>query len=107
MASSPRPGTFYFGHGTTMRLVSLSGLVTTLAGAPDAGGLADGVGATARFSVGSQLVLSPAGKKLDSHQSGTTEAAVRRTLSRLEVGHVEIARNVIDLLTEEIARTDR
>jgi len=53
------------------------------------------------------LMLSPAGKKLDSHQSGTTEAAVRRTLGRLEVGQVEIARNVIDLLTKEIARTDR
>lgn len=53
------------------------------------------------------LVLTGAGKKLDGHQSGTTEAAVRRTLARLDDSEIEIARKVLELLTEEIARTDR
>jgi DNA-binding MarR family transcriptional regulator len=53
------------------------------------------------------LVLTSAGKKLDGHQSGTTEAAVRRTLGRLDEAEVEVARKVLELLTEEIARTDR
>lgn len=53
------------------------------------------------------LVLTGAGKKLDGHQSGTTEAAVRRTLGRLDEAEVDVARRVLELLTEEIARTDR
>ncbi len=55
----------------------------------------------------SLLLLTPAGKKLDALQGGSVEAAVRRTMSRLDQVEVDTARKVIGMLTEELARTDR
>jgi DNA-binding MarR family transcriptional regulator len=53
------------------------------------------------------LVLTAAGKKLDALQSGSVEAAVRRTMSRLDEKELDVSRTVLQMLTEELARTDR
>lgn len=53
------------------------------------------------------LVLTAAGKKLDSLQSGSVEAAVRRTMSRLDRDELDEVRKVLGLLTEELTRADR
>ncbi|NUP10636.1 MAG: MarR family transcriptional regulator [Polyangiaceae bacterium] len=53
------------------------------------------------------LVLTPQGKKLDALHAGSVEAAVRRTMSRLDKDELEMARKVLSMLTEELARTDR
>ncbi|MFO0552840.1 MAG: MarR family transcriptional regulator [Polyangiaceae bacterium] len=53
------------------------------------------------------LTLTAAGRKLDSQQAGTVEAAVRRTLARLNEDEVEIFRKVLAALVDELARTDR
>ena len=51
--------------------------------------------------------LTPEGVRIDGSQAGTVEAAVRRTLGRLEASQIEAARVVLSVLAEELARTDR
>jgi DNA-binding MarR family transcriptional regulator len=53
------------------------------------------------------LRLTQEGKKLDGQQAGTVEAAVRRTLGRASTQDLEATRKVLDLLSEELGRTDR
>lgn len=62
VAPTQTPGLFLLTQGPTVRLASMTGLVTTLAGTVDGGGLVDGVGAAARLMVGSQPVLTPSGR---------------------------------------------
>lgn len=63
LATSNTPGLFFLGDGTTIRLVSTRGAVTTLAGRPDAGGALDGIGAAARLSVSSPLTPGGSGAR--------------------------------------------
>lgn len=63
LAPTSTPGLFFLGDGTTIRLVTTRGLVTTLAGAPDAGGALDGIGAAARLSLSSPLMQGGAGAR--------------------------------------------
>jgi DNA-binding MarR family transcriptional regulator len=51
--------------------------------------------------------LTLAGKKLDGHQAGTVEAAVRRSLGRMRDQDVETTRGVLQLLSDELGRADR
>jgi len=53
------------------------------------------------------LVLTAAGKKLDAQHAGSVEAAVRRTLARVEKNELETARKVVTMLTDELGRQDR
>jgi DNA-binding MarR family transcriptional regulator len=53
------------------------------------------------------LVLTAQGKKLDALQSGSVEAAVRRTMTRLDEAELDSARKVLTMLTDELGRTDR
>lgn len=53
------------------------------------------------------FVLTAAGKKLDAHQAGTVEAAIRRCLGRLGDEDVERTRRVLDAIATELDRTDR
>jgi hypothetical protein len=63
LASTRTPGLFFLGEGSTIRLVSTQGVVTTLAGKPDAGGTLDGVGSAARLSLSSRLSPGGAGAR--------------------------------------------
>jgi DNA-binding MarR family transcriptional regulator len=51
--------------------------------------------------------LTSRGARLDEHQSGTVEVAVRRALARLDDEKVEAAREVLLALTQELEREDR
>ncbi len=53
------------------------------------------------------FALTPAGKKLDAQQAGTVEAAVRRSLGRMRGPDVDTTRQVLQLLSDELGRTDR
>ena len=53
------------------------------------------------------LVLTVAGKKLDALHAGSVEAAVRRTLARVQKSELETARSVVSMLTDELGRQDR
>jgi hypothetical protein len=55
---------------------------------------------------GGDVVLRE-GKKLDALQSGSVEAAVRRTMTRLDEAELDSARKVLTMLTDELGRTDR
>ena len=96
LAPSTRPGSFFLGDATTVRLASLQGSVGTLAGSPDAGGRVDGVGAAARLSVSSPMTLASGRARFLQHErttSTTTHVFVRdvslsgevRTLADLDV----------------------
>lgn len=54
-----------------------------------------------------RLALTAAGRKLDQHQAGTVEAAVRRTLGRLGEDELETTRRALTILAEELGRADR
>jgi DNA-binding MarR family transcriptional regulator len=51
--------------------------------------------------------LTPEGSRIDGSQSGTVEAAVRRTLARVSNDQLEAARTVLSVLAEELVRADR
>jgi DNA-binding MarR family transcriptional regulator len=51
-----------------------------------------------------RLVLTPRGKAIDALRSGTIEAAVRRSLARLSPRSVIVAREVLEALSDELAR---
>lgn len=72
LAPSTRPGTFFLGDATTVRLASLQGSVGTLAGSPDAGGRVDGVGAAARLSVSSPMTLAAGRARFLQHERVTS-----------------------------------
>lgn len=97
LARTPQPGLFFLGDGTTIRLVTLQGQVSTLAGSRDAGGSVDGIGAGARLQLGSPLRPGGAGARwlqLQAMPSGVPTLLVRevslngavRTLHSLELG---------------------
>ena len=79
LAPSTSPGTFFLGQSNTVKFASIAGLVTTLAGKPDAGGVVDGVGSAARLTVSSQLVLSNRGRArfLQIEQAQPPQIALR------------------------------
>lgn len=72
LAPSTRPGTFFLGDATTVRLASLQGSVGTLAGSPDAGGRVDGVGALARLRVSSPMTLAGSRARFLQHERVTS-----------------------------------
>jgi len=53
------------------------------------------------------FALTPTGRKLDSQQAGTVEAAVRRSLGRLTTRDLDTAQKVLEHLSSELARIDR
>lgn len=53
------------------------------------------------------FTLTAAGKKLDSLQAGTAEAAVRRALGRLKTEELGSATRVLALVADELSRHDR
>jgi DNA-binding MarR family transcriptional regulator len=55
----------------------------------------------------SRFVLLPAGAAIDATQAGTVEAAVRRTLARLDPDAVGAAAAVLSAVATELSRSDR
>jgi len=53
------------------------------------------------------FTLTGEGGKIDGTQAGTIEAAVRRTLARVEPDQVDAARVVLSALVDELSRSDR
>jgi DNA-binding MarR family transcriptional regulator len=53
------------------------------------------------------FTLLSEGERIDGSQAGTIEAAVRRTLGRLDPAQVDAARIVLSALADELARSDR
>jgi DNA-binding MarR family transcriptional regulator len=53
------------------------------------------------------FTLTSDGGTIDGSQAGTVEAAVRRTLGRLDAAKIDAAREVLSVLAEELARADR
>jgi DNA-binding MarR family transcriptional regulator len=54
-----------------------------------------------------RFALTAEGVKIDGSQAGTVEAAVRRSLARLQPEQIDAARVVLIVLAEELARSDR
>ena len=53
------------------------------------------------------FTLTPEGMRIDGFQAGTVEAAVRRTLGKLDQAKIDAAREVLVVLAEELGRLDR
>ncbi len=53
-----------------------------------------------------QLTLTERGRSVDERRGSTVEAAVRRTLARVEPDELRAAERVIALLVEELSRDD-
>ena len=54
-----------------------------------------------------RFALTTEGVRIDGSQAGTVEAAVRRSLGRLQPDQIDAARAVLLVLAEELARSDR
>jgi DNA-binding MarR family transcriptional regulator len=54
-----------------------------------------------------QFELTSRGAQLDGHQTGTVEAAVRRTLARIDGDKLKAVREVLTTLAAELEREDR
>lgn len=77
-------GNLYVSDGFTVRKVSVAGMVTTLAGAPEESGTQDGTGAAARFVGAGGIAISATGTIFvadSQYVEGASVAAIRRITS--------------------------
>ncbi len=54
-----------------------------------------------------RFALTPEGSRIDRSQAGTVEGAVRRVIGRLPPAKLDVAREVLSAVADELSRSDR